>query len=162
VRRALNGYKAYVSPWFSRRNRPALVRTPSRRHRRRRILVIEQDDDSRTALCACLREAGLEAIGEHNGQSGLSRIVLRAKTTQPIDGVLLSMNLRYCETRAVLTELRNAYPALPVVVMGEARQADALWEAMQLGAMGYFFAPTSPDVLKTKCLAFFRDPEKPD
>ncbi len=133
-----------------------------RRKQPQTILVIEHDDELRATLCQWLHEAGFEAIGENNGHSGLSRIVLRKHTTKPIVGVLLSMKLRLFESRLVLSELRDTYPSMPVVVTAGVEQRGPIEDAMRLGVLGHLHAPFDCNVFKRKCSAFFRDPDQFD
>lgn len=134
----------------------------SRPRKHRSILIIEHDRDLRAAMCEWLRAIGFEAVGEYNGHSGLSHLALRERTTKPIDGVLMNLNLRAYGSREVLRELQKTHPLLPVVVMAESRRSEAISEALELGASGYLLPPYDPDAFKSKCLAFFRDPDQPD
>ncbi len=113
-------------------------------------------------MCEWLSAIGFEAVGEHNGQSGLSHLTLRERTTKPIDGVLMNLNLRTYGSREVLRELQHRHPMLPVVVMAESRRSEAISEALELGASGYLLPPFDPDAFKSKCLVFFRDPDSTD
>ena len=149
-------------PSHPRSSRTTLTRAMPGRKKPQTILVIEQDHALRATLCEWLRDAGFEAIGEHTGRSGLSRILLREHTTQPINGVLLSMKLEPCESRLVLSELRDTYPSMPVVVMAAAKQRVLIEDALRLGAMGHLRAPFDRNVFKRKCSAFFRDPDQSD
>ncbi|MFO0698326.1 MAG: response regulator [Nitrospira sp.] len=140
--------------------------SPSARSKRRRksphtILVIEHDDRVRKTLCNWVRETGFEAVGEKNGRSALSRMLLREHTVSSIDGVLMDMNLGLCESELVLSKLRDIHPPIPVVMIGPERQASHE-EAVRMGALGYLRSPFNRDVFKNKCSAFFRDPDEPD
>jgi len=145
------------------RKRGTLFGAMPRRKEPQTILVIEHDNDLRATLCTWLGEAGFEAIGEHNGHSGLSRIALRQNTTKPIAGVLMSISLGLFESRLALSELRDRHPSMPVVVLAEARQYGLIEDVLQLGAIGQLYAPFDPDSdsFKRKCSAFFRNPDQP-
>ena len=134
----------------------------SRPRKHRSILIIEHDHDLRVDMCAWLRAIGFEAVGENTGRSGLSHLALRERTTKPIDGVLMNLNLGVHGSRDVLRELQKTHPRLPVVVMAESRRSEAISEALEMGASGYLLPPFDPDAFKSKCLVFFRDPNQPN
>ena len=134
----------------------------SRPRKHRSILIIERDQQLRAAMCDWLRAIGFEAVGENTGQSGLSHLALRERTTKPIDGILMNVNPGTHGTREVLRELQKTHPLLPVVVMGESRRSEAISEALELGASGYLLPPFDPDAFKSKCLVFFRNPNQPN
>ncbi len=124
--------------------------------------MIEPEDTVRADLCAWLREIGFEAIGENNGHSGLSRIVLRERTSRPIDGIVMSMNLKLLESQTVLEELLQTNPAIPILLLGERRQRAKMEELISLGASACMEVPIDPDLFKVKILAFFTVPDQPD
>ena len=134
----------------------------SRPRKHRSILIIEHDHDLRAAMCDWLRAIGFEAVGENTGQAGLSHLALRERTTKPIDGVLMNLNLGTQGTHEVLRELQKTHPLLPVVVMAESRRSEAISEALALGASGYLLPPFDPDAFKSKCRVFFRNPNQPN
>lgn len=134
----------------------------SRPRKHKSILIIENDHDRRYAMCNWLRAIGFEAVGENTGQAGLSHLALRERTTKPIDGVLMNVNLGADGSRDVLRKLQKTHPRLPVVVMAESRRSEAISEALELGASGYLLPPFDPDAFKSKCLVFFRNPDQLD
>ena len=58
-------------------------------------------------------------------------------TTHDFDLVLLDLALGDADGFDVLTELRAAYPALPVVVVSASDRASDVIRAIDLGAMGF-------------------------
>lgn len=74
----------------------------------------------------------------------------------------MGMTLRVPESQAVLQELRETKPLLPVVMIGDRIRTEEMEEMVTLGALGYMDIPSDPDAFKCKCLAFFCDPDKFD
>ena len=112
----------------------------------RRILVIDYDNDFRLAVCERLRTIGFHATGEASGISGLARIAHEAPHT-PFTGVLLELDLPALGGMAVLQELRDRYPSMPVIAMSHPI----------LGAREYLVKPLDTELFRTKCLLVFDD-----
>ncbi|WP_455389522.1 response regulator [Petrachloros mirabilis] len=106
----------------------------------KRILVVEEDDDVRLAICDRLLSMGFEVVSENSGRSALLRISLEA-TRSPIQGVLLDLQIALFENTAVLRELRDRHPQIPVVVMLAFSDTARLHEARNLGARTYVVKP---------------------
>jgi len=122
------------------------------------ILVIEPDDNLRHTADELLREIGFDAVSETNGHSGLSRIELERRRKQPIHGVLMSLGLRIFPSLAVLAELRQTYPALPVIVMAPRDPPNLLSDAWQCGATGHVTVPFNLESFNSQCLSCFGNP----
>lgn len=122
----------------------------------RRILVIDHDNDFRLAVCERLRTIGFHATGEASGISGLARIAHEAPHT-PFTGVLLELDLPALGGMAVLQELRDRYPSMPVIAMSHPILIDRLRHAVRLGAREYLVKPLDTELFRTKCLLVFDD-----
>jgi CheY-like chemotaxis protein len=85
---------------------------------RPRILVIDDNDDIRGALCDRLSAIGYEVAAEDNGLSGLAR-VSKEWETAPFDGVLVELQMPVLGGMAVLQELSERFPTVPVIVMAD-------------------------------------------
>lgn len=120
----------------------------------RRILVIDNDDDIRLAVCDRLAAIGFEATGENSGISGLTRLAREAPRA-PFAGVLLELDMPVLGGMAVLQELLDRYPSMPVIAMSHSTLIDRLRQAVWLGAREYLVKPFDAELLRTKCLLVF-------
>lgn len=102
----------------------------------KRILVIDDADDVRILVQRQLVRLGYAADGAADGVAGLEAIA-RDKP----DLVLCDLRMPRLDGLGVLSELRDRYPQLPVVVMsGEGLLQDAV-SALRLGAWDYISKP---------------------
>jgi DNA-binding NtrC family response regulator len=120
----------------------------------RRILVIDHDNDFRLAVCDRLRTMGFDATGEDSGISGLARLAREAPHI-PFSGVLLELDMPALGGMAVLQELQDRYPSMPVIAMSHSIQIDRLRRAVRLGAREYLVKPFDTALFRTKCLFVF-------
>ena len=120
----------------------------------RRILVIDHDDDIRLTVCDRLLQMGLDAVGEDSGVSGLVRIAHESNGT-PFTGVMLELDMPVLGGMAVLQELRDRYPAMPVIAMSQSILIDRLRQAVKLGATEYLVKPFDSQLFRKKCLRAF-------
>jgi two-component system response regulator FlrC len=120
----------------------------------RRILVIDHDNDFRLAVCDRLRAMGFDAAGEDSGISGLDRLAREAPHT-PFAGVLLELDMPALGGMAVLQELRDRYPSIPVIAMSHSVLIDRLRQAVRQGAREYLVKPLDTELFRTKCLFVF-------
>jgi DNA-binding NtrC family response regulator len=97
---------------------------------------------------------GFDATGEDNGISGLTRLV-RETPHAPFSGVLLELDMP--GAMAVLQELRDRYPSLPVIAMSQSILIDRLRQAVKLGAREYVVKPFDAELFRRKCLLVFDD-----
>jgi DNA-binding NtrC family response regulator len=120
----------------------------------RRILVIDHDKDFRLAVCDRLRAMGFDATGEDSGISGLARLA-RETPQGPFAGVLLELDMPSLGGMAVLQELRDRYPSVPVIAMSHSILIDRLRHAVRSGAKEYLVKPLDTELFRTKCLFVF-------
>lgn len=123
---------------------------------RRRILVIDHNDDIRVSVCDQLTRWGFEVEGEDNGVSGLARL---AQTTPEngFTGMLLEMDMPVLGGMAVLQEMKDRHPAIPVIVMARIPHIDKLRNAVRMWAQEYIVKPFDPELLKVKCASVFSE-----
>lgn len=121
---------------------------------RPRILVLDHDEDVRLAVCDRLAYMGFDAEGEDNGISGLTRLVQEHRD-HPFSGVLLEIDMPLLGGMAVLQELKDRHPQVPVIVMADARYVQKLREAVNLWAHDYLVKPFDTELLRRKCHAVF-------
>ena len=122
--------------------------------RRRRILVIDHDDDTRLIVCDRLGAMGFDAVGEDNGVCALARIAHEIDST-PFTGVVLELDMPVLGGMAVLQELRDRYPVIPVIAMSHSILIDRLRRAVKLGAREYLVKPFDSELFRKKCLRTF-------
>jgi DNA-binding NtrC family response regulator len=121
---------------------------------RRRILVVDHDDDIRLSVCSHLAQWGFEAEGEDNGVSGLARLAQTDPVTE-FAGMLLEMDMPVLGGMAVLQEMKDRHPAIPVIVMARIPHIDKLRNAVRLWAHEYIVKPLDQELLKLKCASVF-------
>jgi DNA-binding NtrC family response regulator len=121
---------------------------------RPRVLVIDDDGDLRGALCDRLSAIGFDVAAENNGVSGLSRVACDWETS-PFHGLLVELQMPVLGGMAVLQEMCERFPSVPVIVMSEAKHIAKLRQAMKLGAKEYLVKPFDPELVRRKCLSVF-------
>ncbi len=126
------------------------------RSMRRRILVIDHDDEARSIVCDHLVRLGFSVAKEDNGMSGLVRIA-DEKTRAPFDGLVLELDMPMLGGMAILQEMRERYPEIPVIVTATPDQIKRLRDAMNLGAKEYLVKPFDAELFTRKCRRIFPD-----
>lgn len=121
---------------------------------RRRILVVDHNDDIRLSVCSQLAQWGFEAEGEDNGVSGLARLAQTDSVTE-FAGMLLEMDMPVLGGMAVLQEMKDRHPTVPVIVMAHIPHIDKLRNAVRMWAQEYIVKPFDLELLKLKCAAVF-------
>lgn len=122
----------------------------------RRILVIDHNDDSRLSVCDQLTQWGFEAEGEYNGVSGLARLA-QMTPGHEFASMLLKLDMPVLGGLAVLQEMKDRHPAIPVIVMARVPHINKLRNAVQMWAQEYIVKPFDPELLKVKCASVFSD-----
>ncbi|WP_181416865.1 response regulator [Nitrospira lenta] len=121
---------------------------------RRRILVVDHDDEIRLSVCSQLAQWGFEAEGKDTGLSGLARLA-QAGSAPEFAGMLLEMDMPVLGGMAVLQEMKDRHPTVPVIVMAQASHIDKLRNAVRMWAQEYLVKPVDPELLKLKCASVF-------
>lgn len=121
---------------------------------RRRILVVDHDDQIRLSACNQLTQWGFEVVGEANGVSGLARLAQTTSGTE-FSGMLLEMDMPVLGGMAVLQEMKDRHPTIPVIVMARTPHIDRLRNAVRMWAQEYIVKPFDPELLKLKCASVF-------
>ncbi len=123
---------------------------------RRRILVIDHDDEIRLLACTQLKQWGFDAIGERDGLSGLARLA-HSTTANEFSGMLLELDMPVLGGMAVLQEMKDRHPTVPVIVMARTPHIDKLRNAVKMWAQEYLVKPYDPELLKLKCASVFSE-----
>lgn len=102
-----------------------------------RILVVEDEPVVAEVLADAIRAAGYEALVALDGAEALD--VLAAT---PVDGVFMDLVMPGLSGFAVLAQIRNRHPLLPVVVISGHAADGAAAKAKELGAVAVLEKPT--------------------
>ena len=140
-----------------RHDHPAMEETPTAMNRPstlRRILVIDHDDDVRGILCEQLSTFGFDVEADDSGVSGLTRIACDWDTA-PIHGLLVELQMPVIGGLAILQEMVERFPTVPVIAMSDSAHVGKLRQAMKLGAREYLIKPFDRELLRRKCHSVF-------
>ena len=120
------------------------------------ILVVEDDPNLREAVCDTLELAGQSAISASGGVEALKLLEM-----QPVGLVVSDVRMMPMDGIALLKEVRNRFPHLPVVLMTAFADVDRAVEAMRSGACDFLLKPFEPKAL-LEHVARYRLPEALD
>jgi DNA-binding response OmpR family regulator len=123
---------------------------------RRRILVIGHDHEAQDIVCEHLLRLGFSVAREDDGISGLVRIA-HEKARAPFDGLVLELDMPVLGGMAILQEMRERHPDIPVLVTATPDQIKRLRNAMNLGAKEYLVKPFDSELFTRKCRRIFPD-----
>ena len=122
----------------------------------RRILIIDHDEHVRKMLCDQLTGLGFAVAEEETGISGLSRLA-SASEIPPVHGLLVELQMPILGGLAVVQEMGERFPTVPVIAMSDASHVGKLRQAVKLGAKEYLLKPFDSELLRRKCLSVFHD-----
>ncbi len=120
-----------------------------------RILVVDDDSDVRAMLRDRLETMGFEVVTAANGREGLGLIVKEALQRRPIGGILLDVAMPVLDGLAMLREVRDRHPGIPVIMMSSDEQTDLLKTALQEGAREFLTKPIESARFRELCLKVF-------
>lgn len=106
------------------------------------ILIIDDEFNLTRSLAFTLRQAGMECLETHNGQTGCNL----AKEKQP-DIILLDIRMPGMNGLEVLEWLQQEVPDIPVVMMSAFDDTQDAVTAMKMGAVDYLSKPFDVDEL---------------
>ena len=101
-----------------------------------RILVIDDDQATCRLIGAIFRAEGFDVLTANDGQSGLAAVL-----TERPDVVLLDLEMPEMNGMAVLEQLKNDAPSIPVVMLTGSMDVKNAVRAIQLGAVNYLTKP---------------------
>ncbi len=119
------------------------------------IIVIDHDDDTRQIVRDQLEAMGFTVHGEDNGVSGLARIACESPKAAAL-GVIVELEMPVLGGMAILQELRDRHPDIPVLVMSHPEGILRLRHAVRLGAKEYLVKPFAPELFRRKCQEVFQ------
>ena len=99
---------------------------------------------------------GCEVMAECSGAAGMARLIAEVRQA-PVHGVLLNIQMPHIED-TIMSELRRAYPDIPLMVMAEAGHINKLRKAVERGAREYLVTPFDGELFQTKCRRVFQGP----
>jgi DNA-binding NtrC family response regulator len=109
----------------------------------RRVLIVEDEADVRKTLTDILRAMRyaepLEIEGAPDGREGLDAVV-----RQRPDLVLLDLQMPRMDGLALLKQIREIEPRLPVIVISGTQENKMSSEALRHGAVAYLPKPFDP------------------
>ena len=116
-----------------------------------RILVIEDEPGIVDFLERGLRSYGFDVASATDGEAGTERAV-----SEPFDLVVLDMMLPKRSGLEVLAELRDAKPALPIIILTARGEVEDRVNGLDAGAIDYLTKPFSLSELAARVRAQLR------
>jgi two-component system, NtrC family, response regulator AtoC len=107
-----------------------------------KILIVEDEKLIRWSLTERLRQEGYETSEAESG--AVARGILKSA---PIDLVILDYRLPDTDGLALLKELRESFPDMPVILITAYSSVEGAVQAMKLGAFDYIHKPFDIDEL---------------
>jgi DNA-binding response OmpR family regulator len=121
-----------------------------------RVLVVEADDELRRMLNDALTQWGFAVATASSGRQALALLVTEAVGSDPIDGVLLDLELSGLDALVTLRDIRDRHDTLPVVVLSDGADQQRIDTAMRSGAVATVRKPVDLDLLRQIAHVFFR------
>lgn len=121
------------------------------------LLAVDADQARLTALMRPLQENGWYTITACAG----SQDTLDCLAGQTFDCLLVEVGLATADSCYFLQQIRNnsALTHLPVIVLADISQLDAVTLALESGASDYLFTPANPTLLKTRLITHLQQRE---
>lgn len=116
----------------------------------KQILIVEHDLTASQLYGEWLKDMGYHVCTVRDG--GHAMQVLR---NQAIDGLILDLQVPVMDGLTMLTQLRQRYADIPVIVLASVEMTDVLLEALESGAHDYLTKPVSHHLFKQKCRRVF-------
>ncbi|WP_299180377.1 sigma-54 dependent transcriptional regulator [uncultured Neptuniibacter sp.] len=101
-----------------------------------RILIVEDDNELREALCDTLELAGFEYLEAEHAERALELL-----SDNQVAMVVTDVNMPGMDGHALLEEIRQHYPGLPVMLITAFGQVSKAVEAIKAGAVDYLMKP---------------------
>lgn len=103
-----------------------------------RILVVEDEPVVAEVLAEAIKGAGYEVLVALDGNEALDVLA-----STPVDGVFMDLVMPGLSGLAVLAQIRNRHPLLPVVIISGHAVGAAAAKAKELGAIAVLEKPTA-------------------
>lgn len=119
---------------------------------KRQILVVEHDERTSALYRLWLQDVGIATI--HAGDGAEAMRILR---TQQVDGIIADLDVPMMNGLTLLSQLRQSFADIPVMVVADVESTDSLLEALESGAQDYLTKPASHSLFTQKCKRTFLD-----
>jgi two-component system response regulator FlrC len=106
------------------------------------VLIVEDDASLREALKDTLELSGYEVVEAADGQQALGLL-----EAQRVGIVVTDVQMKPMDGETLLREIKQRWPALPVLLMTAYGMIERAVEAMRLGACNYLPKPFEPQAL---------------
>jgi two-component system response regulator HydG len=110
-----------------------------------RILIIDDNETMREGMAATVRRMGHEALTAASGGEGIGIL-----GKQAVDFVVTDLKMEGAGGLEVVSAVREADAACPVMIVTAFGTVETAVEAMRLGAMDFLQKPFAPEVLRLK------------
>jgi len=117
---------------------------------KRQILIVEHDETSSSLYGLWLQGMGIATIHASDGAEAMH--ILR---TQYVDGIILDLDVPIMNGLTVLSQLRQRFADIPVMVVADVESTDTLLEALESGAQDYLTKPAAHSLFSQKCRRTF-------
>lgn len=114
------------------------------------MLIVESDQAVSKLFEQWLQDMGFQATSARDGGEAMQMLGL-----QSIDGMILDLQTPVMDGLTMLTQLRQRYADIPVIVLAGVDMTDDLLEALESGAHDYLTKPVSQQLFKQKCRRVF-------
>ncbi|MDT7043096.1 response regulator [Candidatus Nitronereus thalassa] len=121
------------------------------------MLIVESDQTASKLYALWFNDMGFQTTSVTDGWQAM-----QALADQSIDGLLLDLKAPIMDGLAMLTQLRQRYADIPVIVLATVDMTDSLLEALESGAQDYLTKPVSQHLFKQKCRRVFLPHQKMD
>src|SRR5687768_17177130 len=95
-----------------------------------------------------LHALGYTARSVSSGRIAIALVHEEATKGQPIDGILLDLDVPNIDGMSVLHLMRAQHPQIPIIMMSVADNVNRLRHACRQGAADYLLKPIDPEMLK--------------
>lgn len=118
-----------------------------------KLLIVDDEQDIRELLRRMLEIAGYDVIEADRGESALYALA----KTQGVEMVLLDWMMPQMSGLDVLTQLRETFPDLPVLMLSARAEQEDIIRALEFGANDYLLKPVDRDTLLLKISSLFNE-----
>lgn len=120
----------------------------------RSILVVDDEFTLRYTLSLILQRAGYNVKAAIDG-----REILKELQQEKFDLIILDIAMPEKDGIAVLSEIQQHYPHIPVVMLTAYPSSDTMHEARSYGARDYLVKPISPEKVLAVVRKVFEEPK---
>jgi len=114
-------------------------------HPRRPIMIVDDEEPILLAIDTTLRMAGMD----NTITCGDSRLVLELISEQPIELMLLDLNMPHITGERLLDAVNRSYPDIPVIIVTGAVDVETAVRCIKAGAFDYVVKPVEEERLLT-------------